>query len=754
MGIPRIECLTEVDSREWDELATRLGGNFFHCYAHAAYESSRPNVRPCFVKALDEFGECVGVAVSTISSPRCWPFSRYCLAATFATLPATREGTAESQRAILAMVEKEFKRKGIFSIDIGSCESSNSVQVLSALSYNLKNRAEFYIDLSLGLDEIWKRLTPECRNSIRKATRKGIKSRLEDSPSSLLQLQCLQSNALRRHGIKFQSRREDAQAAKEILLDKKRAVLLVGYLGESAVCAAMSCLFGGNAYYLFSGSSEGGRENAGPPLLIWKMIELLKAKSSTRMNLGGADGPPKNEHQTHGLYRFKRDFGTTVVSQPSGAKTISWLGATLNGALKSVKRLESMLVSFRQLVQKVCSYHYNVPWCVPAWGWNELRVTAKCFLAGKVRRGSYPTIFADAVREYLGVKYALPLGRGRVAIEVALRAMGVGDGDEVVVPSYICRTVMDPILRVGARPVFADVVAPGLHITPETVKAALTPHTKCVIVPHLFGTAARVDEIEKLLQGTGIQLIDDAAQSFGALCASRPVGTFGTCGIVSCGPGKALTGPSGGVLVTDNVELYERAAAMLLSNQSSATVFCRVLSFWTWRRFRKWTLPLSVLLNRLFKMDLDEEGAYLTSALSNLEAALALEQFRALRSNVQRRRQNAKVFLEALNGWSKYCISDLSHASVVLRLVLLLPQGGPDADWFVDSMAWSGVECQKGYTPLHLEFGNASGSLVNTEALWNRVVCIPIEIGVKKPPVLSLVANTISRRPQSEKQRG
>jgi dTDP-4-amino-4,6-dideoxygalactose transaminase len=139
------------------------------------------------------------------------------------------------------------------------------------------------------------------------------------------------------------------------------------------------------------------------------------------------------------------------------------------------------------------------------------------------------------------MKYAIPVNRGRVGIEIALRAMQLNENDEVIIPSYICHTVLDAVLKAGTRPVFAD-VGPDLHLTPETVKKAITPKTKCVIVPHLFGNIAAIDKIEEMLKGTEIALIDDAAQSFGAKCSGRLVGTFGDCGIVSCGPGKRLQG--------------------------------------------------------------------------------------------------------------------------------------------------------------------------------------------------------------------
>jgi perosamine synthetase len=93
-------------------------------------------------------------------------------------------------------------------------------------------------------------------------------------------------------------------------------------------------------------------------------------------------------------------------------------------------------------------HFYNVPWCVPAWGRGEFCVTASCILMGKTTKGLYPKQLSDVIKDYLGMKYALPVNRGRTAIELALRALGLKADDEVVLPSYVCRSVLDAILRV------------------------------------------------------------------------------------------------------------------------------------------------------------------------------------------------------------------------------------------------------------------------------------------------------------------
>jgi hypothetical protein len=338
MPVHQILCFRAVNPREWDELAASMGGSFFHCHAHAAFESARPNARACFVKAVDGAGQCVGVAVGTITSPRVPPFSWWCRIATFAALPATRERTPDLERAILEGLEKELKRRGVFLIELGSSDSPNSDLVLSGLSYELRDRAEFYLDLNRPLQEIWKSLVGECRNMIRKAEKLGVATQLDHSLPSLRLLHAFQQESLRRHGVDVQAPGAGTQAAYLSLLNSGRATLLVSSCGETAINAAMFGIFAGRAYYLLSGASSDGRKRAGPSHLLWTMIARLKEEGTSVLNLGGAVVPAREDDPAWGLYRFKRDFGATIVSQASGTKTISPAGAALNRVLLTLRR--------------------------------------------------------------------------------------------------------------------------------------------------------------------------------------------------------------------------------------------------------------------------------------------------------------------------------------------------------------------------------------------------------------------------------
>jgi hypothetical protein len=340
MLVEKIECRSIVDQCEWDRLAADLGGSFYHCYAYAMLESSRPRVEPLFVNAFDRSGECIGIVVCAVSSPRSWPFSRFCKTAVFGALPATKEKNAELELAMMNILERELRGRGVFQLRICSYESPNSRKVLSALSCELYDRVEFYIDLSRSMDDIWKMLKSARRNDIRKARKLHVESRLDNTMKGIQQLYSFQTESLQRRGILFDPFYTPAERLQTLLLDTNRTKLLVSYRDGVPVNAGLFGLFGGRAYYLASGASRDGYRSCGPVHLLWTMIEMLKADDATTLNLGGVDSPADQERGVKdGLYSFKKDFGGTVIPQPGGFKTISLLGARINSILTLCRRM-------------------------------------------------------------------------------------------------------------------------------------------------------------------------------------------------------------------------------------------------------------------------------------------------------------------------------------------------------------------------------------------------------------------------------
>jgi dTDP-4-amino-4,6-dideoxygalactose transaminase len=163
--------------------------------------------------------------------------------------------------------------------------------------------------------------------------------------------------------------------------------------------------------------------------------------------------------------------------------------------------------------------------------------------------------FETELADYLGARHAVGVGNGTDAITLALRAMGVGPGDEVVVPSFTFYASAEAIPPTGARPVFCDVDPETFCVTPDTVRAALTPRTRAVIAVHLFGNVAPVAEIEAL----GVPVLEDAAQALGSRSDGGRPGTLGTAATFSFFPSKNLGAfGDGGAVVTGDDAIAER----------------------------------------------------------------------------------------------------------------------------------------------------------------------------------------------------
>jgi dTDP-4-amino-4,6-dideoxygalactose transaminase len=218
--------------------------------------------------------------------------------------------------------------------------------------------------------------------------------------------------------------------------------------------------------------------------------------------------------------------------------------------------------------------------------------------------------------------------------------------------------------------------------------------------------------------------MDDAAQALGARRGGRLVGSFGLCGIVSCGPGKPLAGAAGGLLLTNDGELFERAAAIQHEIETTNEVRRRAVQFWIWRRLRRYTLPFGILLERV--RGRKTEPAHANAALSNLDGAIGLAQFEALDRHAAERRRHAKILLENFSMLPGKVVTDFSPSGMAVKLVHVLPEGGPSVEEAIAALARYGVEAQGGYSPLHTA-GSEDVGLPITLALWRRVLCVPLE---------------------------
>src|SRR4051812_2810523 len=184
---------------------------------------------------------------------------------------------------------------------------------------------------------------------------------------------------------------------------------------------------------------------------------------------------------------------------------------------------------------------------------------ARVLDSGAFILGAEVEAFERELAAYLGAGHVVGVANGTVAITLALRALGVGPGDDVVVPSFSFYASAEAIPPTGARPVFCDVDPATFCVTPETVQAALTPRTKAVVVVHLFGNVAPVREIEAL----GVPVLEDAAQAAGSRHRDGRPGALGTAATFSFFPSKNLGAFGDGGAVTTNDDAIADRVRML-----------------------------------------------------------------------------------------------------------------------------------------------------------------------------------------------
>ena len=198
----------------------------------------------------------------------------------------------------------------------------------------------------------------------------------------------------------------------------------------------------------------------------------------------------------------------------------------------------------------------------PVFDLEQVQAVAAVLQSGKVNywTGTQGKCFEQEYAAYLGVKHAIAVTNGTAALELALHAIGVGNGDEVVVPSRTFIGTASAVAARGARPVVADIDLASSNVTTESLRAACTPKTRAIIVVHLGGWPCDMQPILDFANSRGVPVIEDCAQAHGALYQGRPVGSFGAISAYSFCQDKIITtGGEGGLVVTNSTALWERA---------------------------------------------------------------------------------------------------------------------------------------------------------------------------------------------------
>jgi len=205
------------------------------------------------------------------------------------------------------------------------------------------------------------------------------------------------------------------------------------------------------------------------------------------------------------------------------------------------------------------------------------RALARVVDSGRFILGPEVEAFEREFAEFLGVGHVVGVANGTDAITIVLRSLGVGPGDDVVVPSFTFYASAEAIPHTGARPVFCDVDPETFCVTAETVERALTPATRAVLPVHLFGRVAPIEDLRRLVEGRDIAIVEDAAQAAGARLGGKLAGSLGSAATFSFFPSKNLFClGDGGAIATDDEQVAEQARTLRFHGSRDKATFTDV----------------------------------------------------------------------------------------------------------------------------------------------------------------------------------
>jgi perosamine synthetase len=345
--------------------------------------------------------------------------------------------------------------------------------------------------------------------------------------------------------------------------------------------------------------------------------------------------------------------------------------------------------------------------------WDENDVSR---VSSVIERGMHWAIgpevseYERVVADYVGVKYGVAVNSGTSALHVALAAHGIGKGDEVIVPSFTFIATANSPLFMGAKPVFAEIEEETYGLDPRDVETRITPRTKAIIPVHYGGSACRIQELREVARRHNLILIEDAAESLGAMAGGKKVGSFGDSAILSFCASKVISTGEGGMVVTDSKDTYQKAR--LVSSHGRVD---------TSNYFSSSDRMEYVTLGYNFRM-------------SSMTAALGVSQMQKIAKLIRMRQDNAAYLtkrLSVIQGIKTQCPSpDVFH--VYQLYTIRVTRGQAVRDMLREYLVQHGIMARVYFDPVHLtrfyrdSFGYREGDLPVTERAASEVLTLPM----------------------------
>lgn len=353
----------------------------------------------------------------------------------------------------------------------------------------------------------------------------------------------------------------------------------------------------------------------------------------------------------------------------------------------------------------------EIPLSAPDITEEEIEAVVSVLRSPRLSLGPKLEEFEHAMAEYVGSEHAVGVSSGTAGLHLALLALGVGPGDEVIVPSFTFVAVANAVRYVGAVPVFADIDAESLNLDPARAEAAIAARTRAMIAVHTFGRPAEMAALEEIARRHGLKVIEDGCEALGAEIGGQRVGTFGDAAVFAFYPNKQITTGEGGMVVTQDADLARRVRA--LRNHG--------------RCGEAWHEHAEVGYNY---------------RLSEMQCALGIVQLRRIQSILARREAVARRYCALLGGQAALHLPALDVPGVRLSWFVFVVQVAEPAR-LAQRLKEADIATGRYFLPIHLqpayaprrtqraqsgdshEFAIGPGGLPVTEGVGARTLALP-----------------------------
>lgn len=360
--------------------------------------------------------------------------------------------------------------------------------------------------------------------------------------------------------------------------------------------------------------------------------------------------------------------------------------------------------------------HECIPMSSPEITEDDVNAVAEVVRSGHLALGPKTEEFERRIAEYVGASHAVAVSSGTSALHLIVKAMDIGPGDEVLVPSFTFVSSANAILYEGASPVFVDIEPDTYNLDPQDLEMKVTPRTKAIMVVDVFGHPAEWDEILRISEKYNLKVIDDSCEALGAEYNGRKLGQFGDAAAFAFYPNKQITTGEGGMIVTDDPETAR---------------ICRSLRNQGRGEMGAW---------------LEHERLGYNYRITEMSAALGISQIRRIEEIIAKRERVAEMYTDRLSALEfvrpPVVRFNVRKSWFVYTITL---SDGQNRDRVMRAMMNGGVPTRGYFSPIHLQsyiregLGTSEGMLPVTESKASRIIALPFHGNLSEAEVEQVV---------------